>query len=222
MATANSQHQPWEESGHARQAATGPAAAPDLPGEALRALADQLTAHGFDVTCPGGEHPWQLHLTNVRGAMCDLRLTATGMVIWQYRPFCGTCPGPAAITAMALAILGEAGTRGRPPLPRRSPGLALKGAVGRALAGRGMAVCVKVTHTDEASYDIRAEIEVTNPGRPERGSVWVADDRTVRWECQVSGPGSGTGGPGAEVIEVTRVIKVIARTIAAALAGHAV
>lgn len=38
-------------------------------------------------------------------------------------------------------------------------------------------------YEDRECYDVTAEVVVTNPARPERGMVRIADDGTIRWEC---------------------------------------
>lgn len=87
------------------------------------------------------------------------------------------------------------------------PGPALKGVVGRALAGNGMTVRVQVSYQDDISYEIYAEIVVTNPAKAGHGKVRVADYASIQWECSLAGPGGLRPGD-------------IAQTIASALAGH--
>jgi hypothetical protein len=179
----------------------------DLAQAILRTVADALTAHGFDISVPAEEQACHLQLTNVRGALCDLTLTSHGAMIWEYRPFRGTWTSPAQIASMVLAILGvdSCGLA-----IRHYPGLALKGLVGRALAEYGMTVDVKVVYQDDVNYEIHAEIEVTNPAHPGRGFVRVADDATIRWECQLK-PTADDGGLSLDAVT---------QTIATILAGQ--
>jgi hypothetical protein len=179
----------------------------DLAEAALRDAADALTAHGFDVSVPAEEQAFHLQLTNVRGALCDLTFTSRGAMIWEYRPFRGTWTAPAQIASMVLTIL-DVDSCGL--AIRHYPGLALKGLVGRALAERGMTVDVKVIYQDDVNYEIHAEIQVTNPAHPGRGLVRVADDATIRWECQLNLMAE-EGGLGLDDIT---------QTIAAILAGQ--
>src|ERR1700746_704516 len=79
------------------------------PGGTLRTIADGLTAHGFDVTVHAGEQPAQLYVTNVRGALCQLDVTGTGRVTWQFRPFLGTRMSPVLIAGMVMRTLGVPG-----------------------------------------------------------------------------------------------------------------
>jgi hypothetical protein len=178
--------------------------------QALHIVADGLTAHGFDTRSPTWEQSQRLDISNVRGALCALSLTGSGEATWEYRPCHGTCTDPAHITAIVLRILaGDAASGGAPPAP--SGGLTLKGAVGRALAERGMTVCLTVIHQDDTNYDLYAEIDVASPADPGRGHVRVADDGTIRWHCTYHDPADDTVGlrPGD-----------IAETIANALAGQ--
>jgi hypothetical protein len=180
------------------------------PEAALAAVADGLTAAGFDISIPGEEQACHLHLTNVRGALCDLALTNRGAMIWTYRPFRGTWTSPAQIAATALGVLGAEAAPDHGMSIRHYPGLTLKGLVGRALAERGMTVDVKVIYQDDVNYEIHAEIEATNPAWPGRGFVRVSDDATIRWGCQLTSATSGEG----------LGLDVIVQTIATALAGQ--
>jgi hypothetical protein len=45
-----------------------------------------------------------------------------------------------------------------------------------------LGVCLDV-YEDHDTYEVVAEIIVTNPGRPERGQVRVSDDGALMWEC---------------------------------------
>jgi hypothetical protein len=49
---------------------------------------------------------------------------------------------------------------------------------------------------DESACEVHAEVEITHPDRPERGTVWVSDEGMIRWECRVSQPGGPGGGVG--------------------------
>ena len=180
-----------------------------LADQAVRAVADGLTAHGFDVRSPGGERSRFLKITNVRGMCCEVAVGGDGTVTWECRPFSGSATGPAEVTGMVLAALGSE--------PRADylsvssapcPGLTLKGAAGRALREHGMQVFLRLLDCDDVSCEVHAEIEVTNPARCERGTAHVDDDGLVLWEARLSHPASGTPGIGPEEI---------ARTIAEAL-----
>jgi hypothetical protein len=181
----------------------------ELADQAVRAIADGLTAHGFDVRSPGGERSRFLKITNVRGTCCELAIGGDGMVTWECRPFSGSATGPAEITGMVLAALGSEPRADYPSVSSAlCPGLTLKGAAGRALREHGMQVFLRVLDCDDAWCEVYAEIEVTNPARCERGTAHVDDDGLVLWESRLSHPGSDTPGIGPEEI---------ARTIAEAL-----
>jgi hypothetical protein len=59
-----------------------------------------------------------------------------------------------------------------------------------------MAVCLEV-YEDQFSYEVSAEILVTNRDRPERGRMHVADDGALMWECDLGEHGIDTGAIGA-------------------------
>jgi hypothetical protein len=177
-------------------------------GEVVRAVADGLTAYGFDVSLGDGQ-PGQLYLSNVRGAFCAMSLTANGTMTWEYRPFHGAAPGPERIAGMVTGLLSGTGVTGRVRV-RPYPGLALKGVVGRALTVCGLNVAVTVLAHDNANYEIHTAIEVTNPAQPARGTVWVSDDGSIRWEC----PSTGAAADGVDLAGIVQ-------TIATVLAGCA-
>jgi len=83
-----------------------------------------------------------------------------------------------------LRILG-AGAVGTAVIP--APGcrcvVSFKGAAGRILAGHGMNVTVRA-YPDQEFFEVYSDIEVTNPARPERGTVRVADDGSLLWRCR--------------------------------------
>jgi hypothetical protein len=182
-------------------------------GPALHAIADGLTAHGFDVSFnyPAQHRVHQLQLTNVRGAMCGLALTDGGGIAWEYRPFRGASTSAAEIVAIVLGLLGARHEAGSVPQARHYPGLALKGVVGRNLAAHGMAVSVKAIYQDDVNYEIYAEIAVTNPDQPGRGRVRVGDDGTIQWDCPPLETTAGGGG-----LDLGDVVQAIAT----GLAGH--
>jgi hypothetical protein len=178
----------------------------------LRTIADGLTARGFDVTITAGEQPGRLDLTNVRGALCQVELTSTGTVTWQYRPFHGTRISPAQIASMVMRTLGVASSAHEPIAPiRQHPGLGIKGAVGRALAERNLNVRLQIIHQDDVNFELYAAVEVTNLRNPTRGHVHVGDDSAIHWHCHLYSPAADINGlPPAD----------ISATIATALAGH--
>ena len=57
----------------------------------------------------------------------------------------------------------------------------LKGAAGRQLQDLGLAVTLLVDE-DLESFDVTAHIQITNPARPERGTVRVSDLADVEWD----------------------------------------
>jgi hypothetical protein len=58
----------------------------------------------------------------------------------------------------------------------------LKGAVGRHLHGRGLTVTLLVSE-DLESFEATTEIEITSPAQPWLGTVRLADDGTIEWDC---------------------------------------
>lgn len=186
----------------------------ELADRATRAIADGLTAQGLDIRSPAGERSRFLKITNARGMFCELAIGEEGSVTWECRPFSGGATRPAAIAAMVLAVLGSeprADYCSAPPA--LFTGLTLKGAAGRALREHGMQVFLHVLDCDDDRCEVYAEIEVTNPARPDQGRAHVDDDGLVLWESHLSDPASGMLGISPEEI---------VRTIAGALTGREV
>jgi hypothetical protein len=128
-----------------------------------------------------------------------------GSMRWEYRPASGTDTDPAVMTQVVLHML--AADDAKRPAIGTSLGLTLKGVVGRALDARGLDVRLLV-YEDLISYDVAAEVVVTNPARPDRGHVRLSDDGAITWECSC-GAASGS----AEEIAVV-VAGVIIKAIA--------
>ncbi len=90
------------------------------------------------------------------------------------------------------------------------PAVALKGVVGRALAGAGMTVHVRAVYHDDVAYQVHDAVEVTNPARRDHGRVLAGDDAALRWECPLPAAPGQDGKAGSEEI---------VRAIAGVLAG---
>jgi hypothetical protein len=181
--------------------------------EDLRIVADGLTSQGFDVRSPAWEDTQFLRVTNVRGMLCEVTISSTGRVFWECRRLCdgGGQHDAAQVVKMVTGILGSGVASSAEQPMKHPPGLTLKGRVGRALAERGMDVRLAVLFQDELSYEVYAEIEVTNPAQRERGRVLVADDGSIRWECHLRHLATRTGGVSPSEI---------AESVAMALAGR--
>jgi hypothetical protein len=176
----------------------------------LHAVAGELTACGFVVTGLAGGDTCQCEITGIAGAYCEMDLMGTGALVWEYIPRAGALT-PGEAVRLVLALLGATGPASGGMPAARYPGVAFKGAVGRALAACGMAARLVVVHLDHRNYEIDADVEVTNPAQPARGNVRVSDEGEIRWECAFATPADRAAGLAP---------RDIAQTIATALAGH--
>lgn len=166
-------------------------------------VADGLTDEGFDVRDPMAGNSHFLKVVNARRAYCEIIISEKGAVSWEYRCFDGGT-GPAQIASMVLAILGAGVAESDHASLELQPGPTLKGSVGRALRERGMLVGTSVVGLDE-SCELYAEICITNPEMPNRGTVHVNDEGMIIWECRVNGPTAGDD-QGIAPAELTRTI----------------
>lgn len=157
------------------------------------AIADGLTAHDLDVLDPAGEGSQYLKVTNAHNALCEILISESGSVTWEYRPFTGTT-GAAQITNMVLELLGAIGSENRSGSSRQGTGPTLTSIVGPALGGCGMRIQVAEAGRDDDHGGPWAEIVVINPARPDRGTARVGDDGMIRWECHLSDPAASIRG----------------------------
>jgi hypothetical protein len=158
--------------------------------EAMHAIADGLTDQGLDILGQEWDEAHYLKATNAWGALCDATVGAEGTFAWDYRSAGATWTDPAQITAMTLlAADGAAATL--PPL--RFPGQTLKSAVGLTARARGLHARLADVIADPEFLEVSADVEITNPARPERGAVRVRDN-VLRWECKLACPGADPTG----------------------------
>jgi hypothetical protein len=176
------------------------------PGEVVRAVANKLTAAGFDVRAPDPDDGRRLTIFHAECARCEVVIEDDGSVRWEYRPATGCDTDPAVMTEVVLRALAVDDSAGRGASPRL--GVTLKGAVGSALDARGLDVRMLV-YEDLICYDVAAEIVVANPARPDRGQIRQSDDGSITWECSCRDAVSGSVG---EVVDA--VVGVIGRAIA--------
>lgn len=63
---------------------------------ALLAIADELTATGYETQSPTWDGSAFLKITNAKGALCDLTITTSGTLTWDYRTHHGSHIHPEA------------------------------------------------------------------------------------------------------------------------------
>ena len=81
-----------------------------------------------------------------------------------------------------MHILGAPHTAGTTPGAAAYQAFPLKGAVGRCLQDRGLTVALRICE-DLESFEATTDIEVTSPARPWLGTVQLADNGDLDWEC---------------------------------------
>jgi len=74
-----------------------------------------------------------------------------------------------------------------------------------------MQVCLNVLDKDEQLFEVYTEIAVTNPARPDRGTVRVGDDGLICWHCTIGTSGCPEGG-----VDLDDVSGTLGRVLAAA------
>jgi len=180
--------------------------------EVVSAIANRLTDHDLNIRSPQWEDSHYFKITNTPGVMSDLTISDIGFVEWEYRLCDAGRAHPAHFADLVTGLLGGAGEHCGGPA-RRYPDLTLRSTVVRVLTQRGMRALVPSVYRDDVIGEVYSEIEVTNPARPARGRVLLADDNSVRWECHVSGIAAG----GIQGIGPEEIAETIARAL---IAGH--
>jgi transcriptional regulator with XRE-family HTH domain len=182
-----------------------------VAARAAEVIADALSMRDFDICEPGQPGSAFLQVTNVCGARCELTVYDSGRLDWEYRHQDGDRSDPCLLAAMTLRLLGGDHPRTGSAHVTHHPQQTLKGQVGRAAADQGMQVCQNVLDKDAQLFEVYAEIPVTNPARPDRGTVRIADDGLICWHCQVHHPGHPENG-----LEIGEITTTLAQALTAA------
>ena len=143
-----------------------------------------------------------LKATNAWGARCDATVGANDTFTWDYYAVGATWTDAAQITAMTMTLLAADSAAPTVP-PLQFPGQTLKSAVG--LTARVCSLHARLVDViaDPEFLELSADVEITNPARPERGAVRVRDN-VLRWECKLACPGEGS--TGLDAMEITETI----------------
>jgi hypothetical protein len=171
--------------------------------EAMHAVADGLTDQGLDILGQEWDEAHYLKATNAWGARCEATIGANGTFTWDYRAAGAPWTDPAQITAMTMTLLAADSTDDSAPSALRFPGQSLKSAVGLAARARGLRARLTDVIADPEFLEVSADVEITNPGRPERGAVRVRGN-ALSWECRLACPDSDT--PGLDAPAITEAI----------------
>jgi hypothetical protein len=174
--------------------------------EAMHAVADGLTDQGLDILGQEWDEAHYLKATNAWGARCEATVGANGTFTWDYRAAGAPWTDPAQITAMTMTLLAADSTAATLP-PLRFPGQTLKSAVGLTARARGLHARLADVIADPEFLEVSADVEITNPARPERGAVRVRDN-VLRWECKLTSTGAGTTG-----LDATEITETIGRSV---------
>ncbi len=171
-------------------------------GRVGRLIVDTLAVQGFGVQVREWDELWNLAVTGVREARSCLIIGDDGYLRWEYEPDSGPGTSPAAVTELVLRLLGAAVLPGSPPQDAAYPTFPLKGAAGRLLEDQGMKVEL-LSYEDLESFDVVADIQVTNPAWPGRGAVRVGDNADIEWGCSTEEAFGGDAGPVVGLIAPT-------------------
>ena len=182
----------------ASHAAAPPRTHPSRGAPLVHTWTQRLAAGGFGVRSSRWRDRHELIILNVPGGQSSLTITGDGHAHWYYEPRARP-PSAAVLAAIIVHILGA-------PRPAdAASGVAayrafpLKGAVGRCLQDRGLAVALRISE-DPESFEATTSIQVTSPARPWLGAVQLTDDGHLDWECDYHTAFHGDPGQLADVI----------------------
>ena len=175
---------------------------------AMNVIADELLDHDLNIFNPEWDQAHFFKIENLKGALCEITISASGTVTWEYRLVRGYHASPAEVASMVLEMLGGSNTESPATLPGHHAGLTLRAAVGMTLRACGMQVRIVNVGQNETVLDVYTDVEVTNPARQDRGRVLVSDDGVIRWECRFSNPARD-----AEGIEPGEIARALARSL---------
>lgn len=174
--------------------------------EALaESVADGLNARDLDVYEPASNDLRLLKITNVPGVLADLMVSKDGTVNWEYRPYAGSPHDPRTTTAIILSILRPDDTPAATPPATPRPEMTLNDVLDITAADYGLRT-IRIPYGPDrpSSQTIYSEVSVTNPARPDRGTVLAADDGGIWWTCHTPNPASGR--PGLDPPEIASTI----------------
>ena len=167
--------------------------------EPAQMLTRRLAAAGFGVHGTRWRDRHELTILNVTAARSCLTVTDSGRTQWHYEPATGPATDAATLTAIIVHILGAPHTADTTPGTAAYKAFPLKGAIGRCLQDRGLTVALRISE-DLESFEATTQIEVTSPARPWLGTVQLADNGDLDWECDYRAAFHGDPAQLADVI----------------------
>jgi hypothetical protein len=165
---------------------------PHSADASMPAVAERLSRHGLDVRFPQRAESCTLNVISAGNIRCDVIVDDEAGAAGE----CNIAPTkgitPARISPLVACMLGiEYTDPGRYAALRR--GVPLAGAVARDMVARGLHAAMDVIE-DHESYQVFADVIISNPARPGRGKVHIGDDGWVYWECDRDEFPGGTDG----------------------------
>jgi hypothetical protein len=146
----------------------------------MNAVAERLTSLGLKVVFPHRPESRRLTVTSTSNLRCDVIIDDDNGAAE-----CAIAPATATTAAqVAPVVAGMLGTGYPDPghYAALHRGMPLAGGVAREMTARGLRADMDVIE-DHESYQVFADVIITNPARPERGRVHIGDDGWICWEC---------------------------------------
>jgi hypothetical protein len=146
----------------------------------MSVVAEKLTKHGLKVAFPQRPESRRLKVTSAGNQRCEVVIDDDDAACE-----CTIAPARTSTAAQISPVVAHMLGIGYPDPGRYTAlhrGVPLAGGVACEMKARGLRADMDVIE-DHASYQVFADVIVTNPGRPERGKVHIGDDGWVSWEC---------------------------------------
>jgi hypothetical protein len=138
-------------------------------------IAEMLMGQGFEVRRSDCEGGGRLTITNAPKGRCEIDVHDSGWVNCGYFPWVGESAPPADISRAVERLLAVPPDDPAIEHVDSHPKITLKGAVGSAMRARGLPVELQLS-VDEVDFTVYAELEISNPDQPGRGTVSITDD----------------------------------------------
>jgi hypothetical protein len=160
-------------------------------GALMRTVAERLRRNGLKVTFPHRAEGRTLNVTGTRRVNCHVIVEDDSTACeCSIRP--ASSITPTQISPIVAGMLGIEYTH-EDRYTALHRGVPLAGAVAREMTARGLHVTMDVIE-DHESYQAFADVIITSPAEPERGTVHLGDDGWVCWECHRDEIPGGTDG----------------------------
>jgi hypothetical protein len=146
----------------------------------MHAVARKLQECGWTVCTTGHDDSRLLKVTGKGPGSWEVVVADDGCFTCQYTPRRHHRTGPTDTARIIAHMLGTGDITPSRPLARYH-GLAPAAVAGHLMRARGMTVTLEVIE-DSQALSVAADVAITNPAQPGRGTVYTDDNGIIYWE----------------------------------------